>query len=157
MNESQTPATLADLYRLLLDMLRYGTVAQVQANPPRVRAQSGDLLTDWRPWFNPRAGNVKSAYQPSPGEECMIFSPGGNMAAATVLMGINSDKNPPPACGADDYIIQVPAGGKILLQAGDSVLEITAEHIKSAIGASSIVSTKGNVNVAADRIDWNKG
>lgn len=157
MNESQIPATVAELYRLLLDMLRYGTVAQVQAAPPRVRVKAGDLLTDWLPWFNHRAGEVKTAYQPSPGEQCMIFAPGGNLRAGTVFLGLNSDSNPPPECGPNDYIIQVPVGGKILLKVDESVLEITAEQIKSAIGNSSIVATKGNVKVDADRIDWNEG
>lgn len=157
MNQNNVPSSLAELCRLLFDMLRYGTVHEIQAKPPRVRVKADDLLTDWLPWFNFRGGRVKGGSQPSQGEQCMILSPGGNLAAGTVLLSLNSDANPPAECGPDDVIIQVPEGGKILLQVGEAIFEMTAQQIKESVGNSSIVATSSNVKVDATRIDWNEG
>ena len=125
-----TPSTLSEIYRLLLDLIKVGTVGQVQLNPPRVRVIIGELVTDWRPWFNIRAGGVKTAFVPSVGEQCMVFSPGGNIGAGFVLLGLNSDENPPPECGANDFVINVPAGGKLLLQCGGSTFQLDEQTIK---------------------------
>ena len=152
---NKTPSTIADLHRLILNLINTGTVGEVQASPPRVRVIIGDLVTDWLPWVNTRAGKVKTAFQPSQGEQCVVFSPGGNMAAGIVLLGLNSDANPPPECGADDYIIDVPKGGKILLKVGEAKIEITAEQIQEVVKGSSITANNDGVKVKATRIDLN--
>ena len=120
----------SDIDRLLRNLLRYGVVAQVQASPPRVRVAIGELTTDWLRWFNLRAGNVKGAWQPSPGEQALVLSPGGHLEAGSVLLGLNSDAQPAPEAGPDDLVIDVPEGGKLLLRCGASTLEITADNLK---------------------------
>lgn len=79
----------------------------------------------------------------------------GNLAAGRVLLGLNSDENPMPECGPDDYIIDVPAGGKILLRAGGATLEITDKQIRETIGDTSITSNSNGVQAKGARIDLN--
>jgi phage baseplate assembly protein V len=47
---------LANLTRLLENLIRFGTIAAVQMVPPRVQVLTGTLTTAWLPWINPRAG-----------------------------------------------------------------------------------------------------
>lgn len=155
MPEQNMPVSISELVRIVLNLIRDGKVGAVQAEPPRVRVIIGELITDWLPWYNTRAGAVKTAYQPSVGEQCTVFSPGGNIAAGRVLLGLNSDENPMPECGPNDYIIDVPSGGKILLRAGGATLEITAEQIREAVAGSSITSNNDGVQVKGTRIDLN--
>lgn len=47
----------AEILRLIENLLRTGTVAEIQhGKPPRVRVTSGGLDTDWLPWAERRAG-----------------------------------------------------------------------------------------------------
>lgn len=137
-----------DLARQMLNLLRVGTVNTVQPQEVRVLLtnDNGDdggeqLVTDWLRWFNLRAGSVKTAFIPTPGEQCLVLSPGGNLAAGVVLLGLNSNEQPAPECGENDLVIDVPAGGKLLLRCGGSVIEIT----------------EGNIKATSGRIDLNEG
>jgi len=129
----------SDDSRLLRNLLRYGVVAQVQARPPRVRVAIGELTTDWLRWFNLRAGDVKSAWQPSAGEQCLVLSPGGHLEAGSVLLGLNSDEQPAPECSANDLVIDVPEGGKLLLRCGNSTIEMTENNIKVNTGRIDLI------------------
>lgn len=135
MPEHSTPSSISAVWNALNNALRLGSVADVQTAPkPAVRVAIGDLKTDWLPWFNLRAGSVKTAFIPTPGEQCLVLSPGGNLAAGAVLLGLNSNEQPAPECGVDDLVIEVPAGGKLLLRCGNSTIEMTAEGIKATSG-----------------------
>lgn len=81
--------------RRIENMIRFGTIEEVQAKPPRVRVKSGELETDWLQWFAPRAGDDKEWWAPSVGEQCMVFSPSGDPACGAVLVGLFSEENPP--------------------------------------------------------------
>lgn len=121
----------ADLSQLLNNLLRFGTVMQVRPAPPRVRVRMGDLESAWLPWFNTRAGHVKTSFQPSIGEQALVLSPGGNMSAGCVLLGLNSDSAPPPDCGPNDYVIDMPADGKLVLRCGNTSLTLSADNFKA--------------------------
>lgn len=133
-----------DLMRRLFDLLRVGTVNA--AKPELVRVLLTDdngeqLVTNWLRCFSLRAGDVKSGFIATIGEQCLVLSPGGNLAAGTVLLGLNSDQHPAPECGPNDLVFEVPAGGKLLLRCGASVIEIT----------------EGNIKATSSRIDFNEG
>ncbi|WP_315807483.1 phage baseplate assembly protein V [Pseudomonas sp. C9-3] len=84
----------AALARQLENLIRLGTIAEVQYRPPRVRVRSGNLLTAWLPWLTLRAGDSKTWDPPSVDEQCVLFSPSGQTANGIVLVGLNSDQHP---------------------------------------------------------------
>ena len=47
---------LPALARMIENLIRFGTIAETQMKPPRVRVKTGDLLTGWLPWIALRAG-----------------------------------------------------------------------------------------------------
>ncbi|MDH4585636.1 phage baseplate assembly protein V [Pseudomonas sp. BN415] len=89
--------TIADLTRRLENLIRSGTIAQVDLDRARCRVKTGGLLTGWLPWFVSRAGATKDWDPPTEGEQCTVFSPSGNPALGFVLVGIYSDANPAPS------------------------------------------------------------
>ena len=72
--------SLAELARLIENLIRLGTVAEVQVEPPRVRVKTGNVTTAWRPWFALRAGEDREWDPPTVGEQVILFSPSGNLA-----------------------------------------------------------------------------
>lgn len=87
-------AALADLQKRIDNLLRLGTVHEVKGNLCRVK--SGNILTDWRPYFTRRAGTAKTSWRPTPGEQVMLLSPSGDLANAYILPALYSDEHPEP-------------------------------------------------------------
>lgn len=85
---------IADLARLLENIVRFGTVEAVQMQPPRVQVKSGNITTAWRPWLNLRAGADREWDPPTIGEQVVLLSPSGNLAQGVVLTGLFSDLIP---------------------------------------------------------------
>lgn len=85
---------LADLTRLLENIVRFGTVAEVQMQPPRVKVKSGNITTAWLPWLNLRAGADREWDAPTLGEQVVLLSPSGNLAQGVALPGLFSDLIP---------------------------------------------------------------
>ncbi|WP_263143992.1 phage baseplate assembly protein V [Pseudomonas sp. RIT-PI-AD] len=92
---------IAALARLIENLIRLGTVAEVQHVPPRVRVQSGDILTTWLPWIAARAGADVEWDPPTVGEQVLLFSPSGQTASGVVLAGLYSNAIPANGDRAD--------------------------------------------------------
>lgn len=157
-------ASIADLYRLLENLIRLGTVLEVNGDFARIK--SGKLESNWLRWLNLRAGNVKTWCQPSIGEQAIVFSPGGDTAAALILVGIYSDENPAPSNDPNLHTTHYPDGAVVeydhavhamraILPAGSSAT-ITANVITA--NADSVTSNApqttctGNLTVAKNLI-----
>ena len=85
---------LAELARLIENLVRLGTVAAVQVQPPRVRVNTGNITTIWLPWLALRAGTSKEWDPPTVGEQVVLLSPSGVLAQGVALVGLFSDVNP---------------------------------------------------------------
>lgn len=66
--------------RMLENLIRFGTIAEVQMVPPRVRVKTGDLLTGWLPWLALRAGADVDWDPPTVNEQVLLLSPSGQLA-----------------------------------------------------------------------------
>jgi phage baseplate assembly protein V len=88
------PAASIDLQRLIENIVRAGVIAAVDLAHARCRVSTGDIETNWLPWFAHRAGDVRHWSPPFVGEQCIVISPGGDMAAGMVLVGLFSDAIP---------------------------------------------------------------
>jgi phage baseplate assembly protein V len=86
---------LATLARLIENLIRFGTIAQIQMKPPRVRVKTGALTTGWLPWIAPRAGADREWAPPTVNEQIILFSPSGQLGNGIVLTGLFSDQIPP--------------------------------------------------------------
>lgn len=135
---------LSELYRMVANLLRVGVVSELDEDDGRVRVQTSGLTTDWLPWGERRAGQVRTWNMPTLGEQVLLASPFGDLGQAVIVCSLHSDAHPAPATSKDkdvtdypdgarqeydsaahEYVLDVPAGGKITIQCGASRLELT--------------------------------
>lgn len=140
---SQRPLhSAAELLRLIHNLIRLGTIAEVDHTAARVRVQSGELLTAWRPWIECRAGTTRTWNPPTVGEQVVLFSPGGDPAAAVVLTGLYRDAHPAPAASGDLWRSVMPDGAVI-------EYDHAASHLQATLPGSATLDAQGTVEITA--------
>lgn len=101
---------IPELSRLLENLIRIGTVHSVDYGKRCVRVQTGELLTAWLPWLERRAGETGTWSPPTVGEQVIVLSPSGTVAAGIVLAGLPSNLKDTPSHSADEQVIRFPDG-----------------------------------------------
>jgi phage baseplate assembly protein V len=89
-------AKLTEIMRLITNLIRTGTVSEVAPVNWLCRVKTGDLETNWINWLTFRAGNTRTWWQPSVGEQVVLLSLGGNLEIAFSLSAIYCDIFLPP-------------------------------------------------------------
>ena len=132
----------AALSRMLENLIRFGVIAAVQMEPPRVQVKTGSLTTAWLPWLALRAGSDREWDPPTVDEQVILFSPSGQLANGIVVTGLFSDHIPAngdrPGLHRRTY-----ADGAVIEY--DSV----QHHLNATLpdsGTTSLVS-KGGINI----------
>ncbi|WP_039918848.1 phage baseplate assembly protein V [Cellvibrio mixtus] len=115
---------LAEILRLLHNLIRLGTVAEVQYQPPRVRVKTGDNETDWLHWLNLRAATTADWDPPIEGEQVILFSPAGDLAQAIAVTGIYSDQFPAPSDNKNLWLRKFPDGSTFSYDHAENRLDI---------------------------------
>lgn len=136
---------IAELRRRLDNMLRLGTIAEVDHAGARCRVQSGSITSAWLPWFSLRAGTTKRWSLPSVGEQCIVFSPCGELAQGIALLGIYSTVNPAPGSAANLDRTTYPDGTVIEY---DSI----AKHLRAVLpeGGSGELIIPAGLDITGD-------
>lgn len=136
---------LATLARLLENLIRFGVIAAVQMEPPRVQVTTGKLTTAWLPWLALRAGADREWDPPTIGEQVMLVSPSGQLANGIAVTGVFSDHI--PANGNREGLHRrTYADGTVIEY--DSV----AHHLNAILadgGTTNLIST-GGINLVGD-------
>lgn len=128
-----------DLYRLIANLLRIGVVFDVDLVAVRVRVFSGDLESDWLPWFELRAGTTTTWNPPTLGEQVIMLCPGGDLTAGIVLTGLNSEAIPAPSASADEHVTQYPDGARTVYDHVAGAMTITGIKTLRIEAADKIV------------------
>lgn len=144
---SDMNAAVSELQRLLENLIRFGTILEVKDDLCRVK--SGKLESTWIRWISLRAGNVKTWWQPSIGEQGIMFSPSGDTTAAVVLVGIYSDDNPAPSLDPNLHRTDYPDGAVIDYDFGNHVLKATLP------AGSKAIITANDITANADTVTSN--
>lgn len=137
-----------ELARLLHNLIRLGTIAEIDhgdamAAPPRparVRITTGELLTDWLPWLESRAGATRTWNPPTIGEQVVLLAPGGELAGAVVLGAINSNAYPAPSDDPNLTRWDMPDGAVI-------EYDHAASHLRASLPGSAAVTAPKGVTV----------
>lgn len=160
----------ADTVNRLANLIRFGQIAEIDltATPARARIEiEDDWISDWLPVFQVHAGRVSSWSAPVQGEQVVILSPSGELAAGAALRGLNFDGRPAPSDedlktilaewgdGATDTYdeqsktrtVTVPAGGKLHLIAGAVVVRIEADTIAMDAAGKPIAITADTITL----------
>lgn len=84
----------AELSRLIENLVRVGTIAEIDLVKARVRVRTGELLTGWLPWTASRAGADREWDPPTVDEQVLLLSPSGQLANGVAITGLFSDQKP---------------------------------------------------------------
>lgn len=106
-------AQLTEIMRLITNLIRTGTVTEVDRDNWLCRVKTGELETNWINWLTLRAGNSRTWWKPSVGEQVVLFSLGGNLETAFALPAVYSNQFPPPSNSEDGSVTEYPDGGWI--------------------------------------------
>ncbi len=134
---------IADLARLLENIVRFGTVEAVQMQPPRVQVKSGNITTAWRPWLNLRAGADREWDPPTIGEQVVLLSPSGNLAQGVALTGLFSDLI--PANGDREGLHRRTYRDGAVIEY-DSI----AKHLRATLPGTAEVIAEGDIDVTSN-------
>ena len=114
---SDPALAIGDMQRLLHNMIHVGTIQAVDHGgpdkPALVRVALGELITDWRPYHEARAGSTTTWSPPTVGEQATVLSPSGDLGAAVVIVGLNSTGKPAPSSDPNKTVTKYPDGAVI--------------------------------------------
>jgi phage baseplate assembly protein V len=149
--------SVSELQRQQGYLVCLGTIAEVDLAAAVCRVQLGEILTDFVPWFVPRAGQVIEWSAPSIGEQVMLLSPGGDTHGGVALRGVYSNAFPAPDSAETRHLVRYPDGAvleydhaahalKAALPGGGTV-EITAD---GGVTVNGPLTVNGNTQVNGD-------
>lgn len=104
-------AQLTEIMRLITNLIRTGTVTEVDRDNWLCRVKVGNLETNWINWLTLRAGNSRTWWKPSVREQVVLFSLGGNLETAFALPDVYSNQFPLPSDSEDGSVTEYPDGG----------------------------------------------
>ncbi|UKE73221.1 phage baseplate assembly protein V [Xanthomonas graminis] len=153
----------SDQHRNLSNLIRLGTIAEVDLAGARCRVQSGDMQTDFLPWLVPAAGALIVWAAPSLGEQVLVLSPDGETMSGVVLRGLYSDAFAAPETSADVTLLRFGDGALIsydaiahslvaTLPAGGTA-ELTADGgvtINGPLTVNGATTVNGNTTINGD-------
>ena len=140
---------LTEIMRLITNLIRTGIVSEVDKVNWLCRVKTGDLETNWINWLTLRAGNTRTWWKPSVGEQVVLLSLGGNLETAFALPAIYSEAFPPPDYSEDGTTTVFKDGGwfqyepetgqllirnikSVLIEASDKIELNTAQFVVNA-------------------------
>lgn len=154
--------TNAELYRLIINLIRFGTVEEIDLSmtPPKVRVRSGELLTDWIPWLTQRAGSARTWWPPTVDEQVVMLAPGGELATAVILAALYQETAAPPATGKNTHTTRYPDNALFQYEPDTGTLTLTGIK-KLVLCATEInidsqtLSLTGTVSHSGDQLSSN--
>lgn len=133
---------IAEITRLLENIVRFGTIEAVQMQPPRVKVKSGNIATTWLPWLNLRAGADREWDPPTIGEQVVLLSPSGNLAQGVVLTGLFSDLI--PANGEREGLHRRTYRDGAVIEY-DSI----AKHLRATLPGTAEINATGDITITS--------
>jgi phage baseplate assembly protein V len=149
---TQTDYAIAELARLIENLLRFGTVEELDAENARVRIKIGDLLTDFIPWLTQRAGDDSTWWCPSQGEQVLVLSPSGDLSQAVCLPAIYSDAKPANSMNPNKHKTTYSDGAVLEYDKESHVLTVSLPE-GGVVNVIADFNVDGNITSTGDITD----
>jgi phage baseplate assembly protein V len=151
----------SEFIRRLNNIVRFGTVAEVDCKKARVKVKIGKITTTWIPWLT-TAGAIKLWNPPVVGEQVSVISQGGDLSLAVAIPSIFQSKFNAPS--DDEKVVKIELSENTSIEfdreneefkATVNELEITAnsKKFKVSIGESILEITPEKIKIHAAIID----
>jgi phage baseplate assembly protein V len=140
----------AELNRRIENLIRLGTIAEVDHAAHRVRVDSGELLTAWLKWRTGRAGATRTWSPPTIGEQVMILSPSGELANGIVMPSIFCDAHDSPSDSATEHVIEFPDGARLSYDHASGALTASGIQTATIQAAVSVTLNTPETHITGD-------
>lgn len=155
-----------EILRLIGDLIRIGTIAEVDLKAARCKVTVGEITTPPLPWLAPRAGSSRVWSPPSIGEQVILLCPEADIALGLVVTGLFSDQNPAPASedimlltfcdgaaltydpGAHRLSASLPAGGAARIHAPGGIEIEGNVRISGTLSVTGLMDSNEDVKAA---------
>lgn len=127
------------------EMIRFGTIAEVDLATGRCVVDTGDVQTSNVRWQEVRAGDTRTWSPPTVGEQVILLCPGGEIDGAIALRGVHQDAFPPAGASLRE-LIQFKDGAVLAYDPEAHVLDAALP----AGGTVNIIATGGVLIDATD-------
>lgn len=166
---------LGEIARRLANVVRAGTIAEIDLGAARVRVRYGEdpsggpVLTGWLSWIAPAAGEDRDWRPPSVGEQVLLLAPFGELSAGFALAGIYLASFPAPeASGAKRSMLYrdgarieydsethelsavLPAAGKASIEAPGGLAVEGDTEITGDLSVTGDLSATGDISAGGD-------
>ena len=132
-------ADQSDLLRLLQNLIRLGTIAEVKGAKARVRL-GPTLTTEWLKWATPRAGSSRTWSAPTLGEQVIVFSPGGDLTRGVIVPALYSQAFDAPETSDSIHTTHYPDGAVVQYDHAAHALTATLPGGTATITADKVTS-----------------
>lgn len=140
---------LNELYRLICNLVRIGTVTEVDHDKYIARVATGENKTDWIRWATPRAGEAVTWWAPTVNEQVIVFAPGGDLETAIIWGSLYSDSAKPPANGETSNVTKHPDGAQVSYDPATGALAATGVKSATVEASESIAATAPKITCTA--------
>lgn len=146
----------SEFIRRFNNIVRFGTVAEVDYKKARVRVKTGKITTTWIPWAT-IAGRVKIWNPPVVGEQVSIIAQGGDLSVAVAIPSIYQNKFNAPSDGENVVRIELSdkasiefnkEGNELIFKIEDSEMFFNKNNFKFAIGESELEVNEDKIRLS---------
>lgn len=137
--------------RRIANLVRIGTIAELDAAGARVKVKlDDDLTTDWLPWLTSRAGETRTWSAPTVGEQVTVFAPSGELAQAVVGNSIFQNTKPAPATSSDQETVVFPDGSTVDYNSASNTLTVTVAGNGNVVVNCKVATINADTSVTID-------
>lgn len=147
-------ARVAELERRAQNMLRHGTVAEVDAGKGLMRMQIGEgddgqpFLSPWVP-YGQIAGALKVHTPPSVGQQMTMISPTGDFRQAVAMPMTWSNQNASPSQSGSEHVLTF---GSVKVEIRGNEVVVTTPKMKVVAGGSTFDLTGDGLDLIAQSV-----
>lgn len=116
---------LTEIFRKLANIVRIGTISDIDYDKQLVRVQIGELKTGWLKFFTLRAGAVRIWSPPSPGEQVAVISICGELKQGLVIPSLFQNAFPAPSNSPDVHCMLFKDGASLEYNTATHALAVT--------------------------------
>lgn len=137
---------LNELLRRLSNIIRIGTICEIDYQKAKARVKTGELKTAYLPWITSNAGENINWNPPSLNEQVMVLSPNGELNRGVILQSLYQNSSPASSNSKDKQ--------KIVFGDG-SVFEYDkeAKNFSMDLKGTANINIKGLASISAETVN----